>query len=83
MNDEINRLKLEIDVLKKRVASLESIERRRKILKIIKISIYVIILIIIIIAAYNFYQQMTDYYNKINDMVTNPFNAFTNFTKKT
>ena len=83
MNEEINNLKLEIEVLKKRVASLESIERRRKISKIIKIAIYVVILIAVAMAGYKFYQQMSDYYNNINNMLTNPFSAFTDFTKKT
>ena len=65
MNNEIEELKLEIQVLKKRIEILEGIENRRKIFKIIKFLIYIIVIILVILFAYNFY-------NKIIDMLNNP-----------
>lgn len=75
MDDEVKKLKLEIDVLKKRISELEKIERKRKIVKIIKIVLIVIIVVIIGIFAYKWYQEMTDYYNQIKDFVNNPLKS--------
>lgn len=76
MDDEIKNLKLEIEVLKKRVASLEAIENRRKIFKIIKIIIIIILVIIIGIVGYNFYKYLINYYEQLNNMINNPLDIF-------
>ena len=79
MEDEIKNLKLEIEVLKKRVASLESIERRKKIFGIIKLVLGIAFLIALALVAYYFYQQLQGYYNQLNNMITNPFDMFSGF----
>ena len=56
MEKEIDNLKLEIQVLKERVAYLEAKERTRNIIKIIKIVFVVILLIVIGIYGYKLYQ---------------------------
>ena len=75
MEDEVKRLKQEIDVLKKRIEILEGIERRRKVFKIIKIAIGVIIIIGIILAGLYFYQVLKGYYDSINEIIKNPFGS--------
>lgn len=76
MNEEINSLKLEIEVLKKRVASLEAIERNRKIIKIIKGLIFLCILVMVVIFAYKWYKEIMDFYNKVNNFMNNPLKSF-------
>ena len=76
MNDEVKNLKLEIEVLKKRIAVLEGIENRRKIIKIIKAVIFVSIIIAIIIFGYKIYNNIMNYYNQLNNMVNNPLSIF-------
>lgn len=63
MNNEINKLELEIKILKERVASLERKEKSRKIKSIIKFIITLIIIFIIIIFSYNFYQKIVNMYD--------------------
>ena len=75
MENEIKNLKLEIDVLKKRISTLERIENRRKIIKIIKISIILIILGIIIYFGYKWYNEMINYFNQIKDFMNNPLKS--------
>ena len=82
MNNEVNELKLEIEVLKKRIEVLEGIENRRKVMKLIKAIIYVLLISAVLFAVYKFYQKINNYYNDINNLVTDPFSAFTNLTKK-
>ena len=76
MNEEIKELKLEIEVLKKRIAVLEGIENRRKIVKIIKAVIVVALIIAIAIFGYKLYKDLLNYYNQINNMVNNPLSIF-------
>jgi len=76
MEDEIKELKLEIGVLKKRIAHLEGIENRRKIFKIIKVTISIIILIAIALLIHSFYKQISDFYNSIVDFYNNPLKPF-------
>ena len=74
--DEIKNLKLEIDVLKRRISVLEAKERRRMIVKIIKIIIIMAIIVVIAIYGYKFYQQLVDYYNQIKSFTENPLQSF-------
>ena len=78
MDEEIKNLKLEIEVLKKRIAHLEGIENRRKIVKIIKIVIIVVMIVAIGIFAYQWYGKIMDYYNQINNYLNNPLQGFLN-----
>ena len=61
--EENKNLKLEIEVLKKRVASLENKERRRKILGLIKVIIMVVL--IVALKLYEYYQKIIDVYNSV------------------
>ncbi len=74
--EDIKSLKLEIEVLKKRVEILENRERRRKIFAIIKAVLVVIVIIAIIFAGLYLYQMIKGYYDQLNNMVTNPFDLF-------
>ncbi|MBR3660586.1 MAG: hypothetical protein IKN63_01615 [Bacilli bacterium] len=76
MEEEVKKLKLEIEVLKKRIATLEGIERRRKIFAIIKIVLIITIFVALALVGYQFYQKMMNYYNQLNNIVTNPFDMF-------
>lgn len=76
MNDDIKNLKLEIEVLKRRIASLEAIERRRNIVKIIKVVIIIIIVIVIFIFAYKWYNEIMDFYNQVKNFMNNPLKSF-------
>lgn len=67
--DEINNLKLEIEVLKKRISALEAIERRRLIINIIKLSVTIIVVVILVYIAYSYYQ-------KVIDLLNNPLKGF-------
>ena len=75
MEEEIKNLKLEVKVLKERIAHLEAKERTRKIIRIIKIVIILAIIIVIIIYGYKWYQDMMNYYNQIKDFVDNPIKS--------
>ena len=75
MEEEIRQLKLEIEVLKKRVHTLEQIENRRKIIRIIKIVIYIIIIMAIVFWGIKLYNQIVDYYNNVNSMISNPLQS--------
>ena len=72
MDEEVKKLKLEIEVLKKRVAELERIERNRKIVKIIKVVIIIVILVVIFIFIYKWYTDIMNNYNKIQEFINNP-----------
>ena len=63
--EENKNLKLEIEVLKKRVASLENKERRRKIVGIIKAIITIILIIFVALKLYEYYQKIIDVYNSV------------------
>ena len=76
MEEEIKKLKLEIEVLKRRINELEKVERHRKLKKIIKIVFTLIIITIVFIFAYKWYKEITDYYNQINDFLNNPLKSF-------
>jgi len=75
MDSEIKNLKLEIEVLKKRVAYLEGIERRRKIVAIIKVMGIIIVSGIIIYFAYSFYDKISEMYSKVVDFSNNPLKS--------
>ena len=64
--EENKNLKLEIEVLKKRVASLENKERRRKIVGIIKAIITIILIIFVSLKLYEYYQKIIDLSNSFN-----------------
>ena len=76
MEDEVKELKLEIEVLKKRLSHLEGIENRRKIFKIIKITIGVIVIIALALLIYSFYQQINEFNNSITEFYNNPLKVF-------
>ena len=76
MEEEIKSLKLEIEVLKKRIVALERIENRRKTVKIIKYAIITIIIIVAAIYGYKLYKEFIDYYNQIQNFMENPLKAF-------
>ena len=76
MEEEIKNLKLEIKVLKQRVANLEAKERTRKIVKIIKAIIIIAILVVMFIYGYKWYQEMMNYYESIKNALDNPLQAF-------
>lgn len=76
MEEELKNLKLEIQVLKKRISYLEAKERNRKIGKIIKIVFIAILLIVIAIYGYKWYKQIMDYYNEIKNFIDNPVKSF-------
>ena len=63
--EENKKLKLEIEVLKKRVASLENKERRRKILGLIKVIIMVVLIAFVALKLYEYYQKIIDVYNSV------------------
>lgn len=63
--EENKNLKLEIEVLKKRVASLENKERRRKILGLIKVIIMVVLIAFVALKLYEYYQKIIDVYNSV------------------
>lgn len=63
--EENKNLKLEIEVLKKRVASLENKERRRKIVGFIKSIIMVILIAFVALKLYEYYQKIIDVYNSV------------------
>lgn len=75
MEDEIKNLKLEIDVLKKRISYLESKERNRKIIGIIKGIVIAVLLILIIIYGYKLLQEMMNYYNQVKDVLNDPLKS--------
>ena len=64
--EENKNLKLEIEVLKKRVASLENKERRRKILGLIKVIIMVVLIVFVGLKLYEYYQKIIDLSNSFN-----------------
>lgn len=63
--EENKNLKLEIEVLKKRVASLENKERRRKIIGFIKVIIMVVLIAFVALKLYEYYQKIIDVYNSV------------------
>ena len=64
--EENKNLKLEIEVLKKRVTALENKERRRKIIGLIKAIITIILIIFVALKLYEYYQKIIDVYNSFN-----------------
>ncbi len=76
MEEEIKNLKLEINVLKKRIASLEAIRRRENIIKIIKSILIIAALITIAIYVYNWYTQIMGVYNQTQDFLNDPLKFF-------
>lgn len=64
--EENKNLKLEIEVLKKRVAALENKERRRKIVGFIKAIIMVILIVFVGLKLYEYYQKIIDLSNSFN-----------------
>ena len=75
MEEEVKRLKLEIDVLRKRVSELEKIERKRRSIRIIKALAIIVIIIIIAIYAYKWYDKIMDFYNQVNEFMNNPLKS--------
>lgn len=63
--EENKNLKLEIEVLKKRVTALENKERRRKIVGLIKAIITIILIIFVALKLYEYYQKIIDVYNSV------------------
>ena len=76
MEEEIKNLKLEIKVLKQRISDLETKERNRQIFKIIKSIIIILLIIVIAIYGYKLYQDMSQYYNEIKNVLDNPLQGF-------
>ena len=64
--EENKNLKLEIEVLKKRVAALENKERRRKIVGLIKVIIMVVLIVFVGLKLYEYYQKIIDLSNSFN-----------------
>ena len=64
--EENKGLKLEIEVLKKRVTALENKERRRKILGLIKVIIMVVLIAFVALKLYEYYQKIIDLSNSFN-----------------
>lgn len=64
--EENKNLKLEIEVLKKRVTALENKERRRKIIGLIKAIITIILIIFVALKLYEYYQKIIDLSNSFN-----------------
>ncbi len=65
MEKEIKNLKVEIQILSKRIAYLEKKENRRKIFSMIRFLINFVIIIIIGLLIYQYYQKIIDIYNQI------------------
>ena len=63
--EENKNLKLEIEVLKKRVTALENKERRRKIVGFIKAIIMVVLIVFVGLKLYEYYQKIIDVYNSV------------------
>lgn len=63
---ENKELKLEIEVLKKRIERLERIENRRKMLSLIKTFIIIVALVFVGLELYKYYQKITEVVNQIN-----------------
>ena len=63
--EENKNLKLEIEVLKKRVTALENKERRRKIVGFIKLIIMVVLIAFVALKLYEYYQKIIDVYNSV------------------
>lgn len=76
MEESVKNLQLEVKVLKQKVADLEAKERRRNIIKIIKAVIIIALLITIFIYGYKWYQEMSNYYNNIKNVLDNPLQGF-------
>ena len=76
MNNEVESLKLEIEVLKKRVAHLEGIENRRKIIAIIKALVIVIMIGIIVYFSLKIYGKYTEMYGQFEEFYQNPLKSF-------
>ena len=68
MEEEIKNLKLEIQVLQKRVSELEKIEKRRKVFQMIKGIFTVFLVIAILLAGYFLYQKIMDMLKPIMDL---------------
>ena len=64
--EENKNLKLEIEVLKKRVTALENKERRRKIVGFIKAIIMVVLIVFVGLKLYEYYQKIIDLSNSFN-----------------
>ena len=64
--EENKNLKLEIEVLKKRVTALENKERRRKIVGFIKAIIMVVLIAFVALKLYEYYQKIIDLSNSFN-----------------
>ena len=64
--EENKNLKLEIEVLKKRVTALENKERRRKIVGLIKEIIMVVLIVFVGLKLYEYYQKIIDLSNSFN-----------------
>ena len=64
--EENKNLKLEIEVLKKRVTALENKERRRKIVGLIKAIIMVVLIVFVALKLYEYYQKIIDLSNSFN-----------------
>lgn len=63
---ENKELKLEIEVLKKRIERLERIENRRKMLSLIKTFIIIVVLVFVGLELYKYYQKIIEVLNQIN-----------------
>lgn len=65
----MNDLKLEIEILKKRIERLEQIENRRRISSLIKTFIVIITLVFIGLEFYKYYQKVADFVNQFNKLL--------------
>ena len=66
--EENKNLKLEIEVLKKRVTALENKERRRKIVGFIKVIIMVVLIAFVALKLYEYYQKIIDVYKVLPEV---------------
>lgn len=68
MNDEVKSSEERIQELEKRVATLEAIEKRRKVKMIIGIALRVVMFIIIIITIIKLYLYVKPYFEQLSQL---------------
>lgn len=61
-------LKIEIEVLKKRIEKLESIENKRKMFSLIKTFIIIIVLVFVGLELYKYYQKIVVVFDYLNNL---------------
>lgn len=69
--DEIKELKLEVEVLKRRLNRLENIENRRKVIAFVKALIIICIIVFLIVEGYKYYQKVMELYKDVSSLYNN------------